>query len=312
MRKILFLGFLIFLALPLISANTYGAETYGCGSYGIGCSAASPVSPGGGGGSGGSSATIKFDIKILTFESPVNLGESFNFDYFVKGIGNINNDVTIDFWIEKVDEEITSGSDVIFMGNNEEKTESASLFMPTGLESGIYQFKIKVSLGSIKAEAHRTIELIVKDDKATIDSLFDIRFSLDDSILTSSDELSAVIIFENFGVEATWVNLTFLILDEEGNKIYREEDRILVETEKILRKSFGGLNLDAGKYTILLQTLYGDNVEDEFQQDFEIRGKIRLIWYLIGIMLICLIIWIIILTIKLKRKKWETFNLKHY
>ncbi len=260
------------------------------------------VSPSGGGG-GTTISGPQFDIKILNIETPINLGESFNFMYFVKGVGEINNDVTIDFWIEKDEEIITSGSDVIFLGSNEEKTETSSLFMPSEVDSGTYKFVIKVSYGSIRAEAHRTIELTVRDGEATIDSLFDIRFLLEDIILTNSDELSVIAIFENFGLGTTSVDLIFIILDEEENEIYRGEENITVETEEILRKSFTDLNLDAGKYTFVLQALYGANVRDEFRQDFEIIRKIRLKDYIIGAIIFSLLVCILILIIKLKKKK---------
>jgi hypothetical protein len=308
MKTKIFLAFLILLALPLISANTYGSNIYGCGLYGVGC-VVSPITPSGGGVTPSGAPSIQFDIKILEFESPIKLGESFDFMYFVKGVGDINNDVTIDFWIEKNEIIITSGSDVIFMGSNEEKIESASLFMPSDVESGIYKFVIKVSYGGIQAEAHRTIELAVRDGEATIDSLFDMRFLLDEIILTSSDELSVIAIFENFGLGKTTVDLTFIILNELGNEVYREEDNITVETEEILRKSFKGLDLDFGKYTIILNTLYGIDVRDEFRQDFEIKEiafappYFNWFWCLIIGIILSLLILIIILIMKLRKKK---------
>ncbi len=266
-----------------------------------------------GGGTSGSSSTIsgiQFDIKILDIETPINLGESFDFMYFVKGVGSINNDVTIDFWIEKDEEVITSGSDIIFLGTNEEKIESATLFLPTNIESGQYKFIIKVSYENTKAEAHRSIELTVVNGEATIDSLFDVRFLLEDIIVKKSDDLFTIAIFENFGLGTTTIDLTFIILDENGEEVYRGEESLTVETEEILRKSFEGLNLDAGKYTLILQTLYGANVRDEFRQEFEIE-KERIVvhlrnnwfWYLIGVIIFSLLVWIIILTIKLKKKK---------
>jgi hypothetical protein len=303
--KKLFIVFLI-LFIPLISANTYGAKTYGCGLFGIGCSDAVEVPSAGGGGGGGS--IRQFDIKILDIESPINLGEDFDFMYFIKGVGDFNTDVTIDFWVEKEGEIITSGSDVIFMGSNEEKTEAGSLFMPSDIDSGQYKFVIKVSYGTIQAEAHRTIELTVFDGEATIDSLFDIRFLLDETILTSSDDLFAVAIFENFGENATYVNLTFIILDERGNEVYREEDSILVRVEELLRKSFEGLNLDPGKYTLILDILYGDNVTDDFEREFEIVGVKKMNWCVktligIGILFVILLILYIIKKVRDKTKK---------
>lgn len=313
--KTVFIIGLMLMVLPFISANTYGANTYGCGLYGVGCSEEEEVVSEGGGGGG---VSKQFDIKILDIESPVILGESFDFMYFVKGVGEFNHDVVIDFWIEKDDVIVTSGSDVVFMGVNEEKTEAASLFLPGDIDSGIYKFVIKVSYGIIQAEAHRTIDIIVTDGEATIGSLFDIRFLLEEAILANSDDLSAIAIFENFGLEPTWVNLTFIILNEEGRQVYIEKDGILVETENILRKSFKELGLDDGKYTLILETLYGDNVMDEFRHEFEIVGEERVInWilYLIGFVVLVLLIWIIILIVRHReRKKCEkiTKKIKYY
>lgn len=261
------------------------------------------VSPSGGGG-GTTISGSQFDIKILDVESPISLGESFDFMYFVKGVGSINNDVTIDFWIEKDEEIITSGSDIIFLGINEEKTESATLFLPTNIESGQYKFIIKVSYGNTKAEAHRSIELTVVNGEATIDSLFDIRFLLEETVVKNSDDLFTIAIFENFGLGTTSVDLTFIILDENGEEVYRGEESLTVETEEILRKSFEGLNLDAGKYTLILQTLYGTNVRDEFRQSFEItERKINLLTWILGGVITILIFLLILCLIKRRKKK---------
>jgi len=210
-----------------------------------------------------------FDIKILNFESPIMLGEFFDFTYFVKGVADINRDVEINFRIEKNGSIVSSGTDVIYFGSFEEKTETTSLFLPSNIKSGTYEFIIQVGLGTYVAESRRTIEISVSKGVATLE-LFDITFSLDNSLIQNSDELSAVVTFESFGTEPTGVDLTFIILDEIGNEIYTEEDSVIVETEKLLRKSFEGLNLPRGKYTIVLQTLYSVDVFDEFKQEFEV------------------------------------------
>lgn len=110
-----------------------------------------------------------FDMEILDFESPVNLGEFFKFSYFIKAVAEINGDVEIDFWIEKNGSKVTSGKDTIYMGSFEEKTKEKKLFLPSELESGVYEFMIKVTYGTYSASAHRTIEIKVKDGVATIE-----------------------------------------------------------------------------------------------------------------------------------------------
>ena len=136
--------------------------------------------------------------------------------------------------------------------------------------------------------------------------LFDISLALDDSLIQDSDELSAVVTFESFGAEPTPIELTFIILDETENEVYREGDSITVEVEEVLRKSFKGLNLPEGKYSLVLHTLYNVNVFDEFRQEFEIAKKeesfIEKIfswikdnkWYfIVGILIIGLTLWLV-------------------
>ncbi len=110
-----------------------------------------------------------FDVKIIEFNSPVKLGEFFEFIYFIKGMANISGDVTIDFWIEKNGEKVTSGSDVIYFGEFEEKTEKTKIFLPKSVESGVYQFFVQASFGSYVVKSHRTIEIEVKDGIATLE-----------------------------------------------------------------------------------------------------------------------------------------------
>ena len=220
---------------------------------------------------------------IVTFESfgikpvPIKLGNFFNFTYFLKVVGDVNNDVTLDFKIEQNGEVITTGSDVIYMGSFEEKTETARLFLPNNITSGKYSFIVQVKHGNYIAESHRTIYLTVSGEEGTI-------------------------------IPA--VDLTFIILYENGNEIYREKDSITVETEKVLRKTFKGLNLSEGKYTIILQTFYNADVFDEFRQNFRIGIGIDYLTILKEYLLLIMIlpIAIIILTlIVMKRKRIKNF-----
>lgn len=251
----------------------------------------------GGGGSGGSS--ILFDIDIIDFESPVKIGDFLDFTYFIKGVGSINNDVFVNFWIEKDGTTVSSGSTFIYMGTNEEVIRDTSLFLPTNLESGIYQLNANVSFGSAKAETHRIIELIVEGDSFIFSPLFDISFYLEKTLLESSDELTAITTLENFGTEPTPISLTFIILDKKGDELFREQESLIVETEEILRKSFKGLDLKQGKYTIVLETLYNTDVFDGFKQNFQIK---RFFLSLKDIIYLLLILLLILLLLKRRRK----------
>ncbi len=109
-----------------------------------------------------------FDVKIISFESPVKLGDFFNFTYSLKDMANINSDVNVDFWIEKDNKNITSGSEVIYVGGLKEVTQAGKLFIPESLESGTYTFYVKVSNDADIAEVHRTIQISVEGGIATI------------------------------------------------------------------------------------------------------------------------------------------------
>lgn len=291
---IVFFFVLLILVVPLIQANTYGSNLYSCGLYGQGCEeTTTPTTTGGGGGTG---AGIQFDVKILEIDSRLNIGDYFDFTYFVKGVGNINHDVTMEFWIEDLNGTIiSSGSDVIYFGSNEEKTEIASLLIPEGIASGTYQLKVKASYNLVTGESHRTIQIDV--EKGTVKQLFDISMFLENAVLTDAKDLIAVITFENFGDVATTVNLTYSIIDNQQNILYSEIGSITVETEKILRKSFEELILSKGKYTFVLETIYGENVYDKFESDFEIISPFEILGIELGGFIFCWYWWVLIVLI---------------
>ena len=100
-----------------------------------------------------------FDIKILDIGSAIGPGNFITFKYFLKGMANISNDVIIDFWLEKDEKKITSGKDTIFIGDLDEKTEEARLFIPRDAEPGEYNLYVTVTYEKYSAESHRQIEI---------------------------------------------------------------------------------------------------------------------------------------------------------
>ena len=83
-------------------------------------------------------------------------------------------------------------------------------------------------------------------------------------------ELAARVTFVSFGTEDTPVEMTFTIVDKNGKEYYRSVDNTSIQTEGVFNKTFEGLLLDKGKYTLVLTTVYNTNVRDEFKQDFEV------------------------------------------
>ncbi|VVB78203.1 Uncharacterised protein [uncultured archaeon] len=100
-----------------------------------------------------------FDIKILDVSSTIGTGNFITFTYFLKGMANINNDVIVDFWLEKDGQRVTSGKDTIFIGNMEEKTEKAKLFIAKDTPPGRYELYVSVTYEKYSAESHRQIEI---------------------------------------------------------------------------------------------------------------------------------------------------------
>ncbi|MDD5731604.1 MAG: hypothetical protein PHU42_01820 [Patescibacteria group bacterium] len=101
--------------------------------------------------------------------------------------------------------------------------------------------------------------------------LFDIKLNINDAILNKSSDLVAQLIFENFGTVTTPVELSYRILDSKNNEVYNEKGNVVVETEKVVTKDFSNLNLKNGKYTLIVATKYGANVNDIFKQVFEVK-----------------------------------------
>jgi len=103
--------------------------------------------------------------------------------------------------------------------------------------------------------------------------LFDINLELDSTSIYNVAELGTRVNFTSFGNVPTPVNMTFEILDGTGQVIYTKTESIIVETEQVYNKSFAGLVLSPGNYTIRLTTLYDIDVVDEFVSPFQVKSS---------------------------------------
>jgi hypothetical protein len=112
--------------------------------------------------------------------------------------------------------------------------------------------------------------------KEVPEQLFDIEMDLEETLLLRASDLEVVVEFFSFGTIPTFVNLTYIILDWNDDEVYSKIEGITVTTQEVLRKTFLGLELPEGKYTFVLETLYGDDVHDEFRQEFEISKRRRI------------------------------------
>jgi len=130
--------------------------------------------------------------------------------------------------------------------------------------------------------------------------LFDISFNLDDSVIKGAGDLSSIVTFESFGTVPTPVHLTFVILDEFGNEVYREESDVIVTTEEVLRWDYDSIEiLSEGKYIAVLETLYNVDVSDEFRSEFEIGIEIGIERKEIGLW-----VWIVVVVLGVLVVSW--------
>jgi hypothetical protein len=128
------------------------------------------------------------------------------------------------------------------------------------------------------------------------EQLFDIILSVSNALLNKSSDLVARTQFTSFGTVPTLVNLVYRIEDASGKEIYKESGEVIVETEQLVTKEFKNLDIGSGKYTLVLSTTYGDNIQDEFRQAFGVKGKAELSFnqsYLLFFLFLALIILII-------------------
>ena len=150
--------------------------------------------------------------------------------------------------------------------------------------------------GSDGGSSGGTVTTPTEESELSPEQLLDIKLELASAIIDNANELSSVITFKSFGNVPTPVDLTYSILDSSGMEVYSEKGNVTVTTEEIVRKNFESLNLPAGKYTLVLTTVYGDNVEDEFRQDFEIRKmpspicKPDMMWWIVLVIILCVLL----------------------
>ena len=109
-------------------------------------------------------------VRILDFESPARLGDFLKFTYYLRDISGIGDTLNINFQIEKDGEAISSGSDTVYVGYASNRTIATKIFLPSSVESGIYRLKVRANYENNTVESYRTIEIIVKNGIAIINS----------------------------------------------------------------------------------------------------------------------------------------------
>ncbi|MFA6462803.1 MAG: fibronectin type III domain-containing protein, partial [Candidatus Shapirobacteria bacterium] len=177
----------------------------------------------------------------------------------------------------------SSGS--IEFGNPNVGNADTTSYTIKGLSGGTrYYFKIKAINDCIPGDWSNEVSSIpIGGTRAVVtvaegfvpaseisNRLLDIALIVDKTQITKASELTARVTFVSFGKEDTPVEMTFTIVDANGKEYYRSIDNTSIQTEGVFNKTFEGLLLDKGKYTLVLNTLYNTNIKDEFKQNFEV------------------------------------------
>ena len=149
--------------------------------------------------------------------------------------------------------------------------------VPDSVDEGLYVLEVILITPTQEKQSRESFRVAEeKNDKGVVIefSLFDITFDIEEEIIGSSEDLEAVVTFTSFGNIPTPVDMNFIIRDEQGTDVYREKTNITVLTEALLRWNYTQMGvLPPGQYTAVLQTLYGENVFDEFTQEFVIKDE---------------------------------------
>jgi len=156
------------------------------------------------------------------------------------------------------------------------------------LPEGEYTLGLSISYDSTKKTFSEKFTLEkISEVLYSLKQLFDIKLELDSHSLKKSSDLSARVVFENFGGENTPVNLTFFIYDMKDNELYKKEMSRVVQTEDSVIQSFKDFEAPAGRYRVVLRTLYNVGVEDYFEAEFVVKEKTdTLPFIVIGILLL--------------------------
>lgn len=145
--------------------------------------------------------------------------------------------------------------------------------------------------------------------------LFDIRLLLDRPSIARIVDLVARVTFESFGRVPTPVDMTFSIIDADGQELWKSVDTTTVQTEAVFVKRFADApELSEGSYTLRLSTLYNTDVKDVFEAPFTISSRESpssywLLWLigalLLGILTVFFFLW-------RRRRKEEETNVSRY
>lgn len=138
---------------------------------------------------------------------------------------------------------------------------------------------------------------------ATYLELFDIQVRLPEHTIYSSNDLTAITEFTNFGEGASHVRLFYKITNSAGQELYTSIDEKIVETDEVVIKKFSNLNIPYGRYTIQTIIYYGDNQQAESQDYFTLTTIPKTTLLTQPLIFIAIILALFVTVIYFKKKK---------
>ena len=163
--------------------------------------------------------------------------------------------------------------------------------------------------------------LIIKTQNENIpDYLFDISFELYKTKVGDIEQLRGHGTFENFGKETSQLDYTIILYNDKMDNIISIDRTVTVQTQEFLSfefDEFDELKLKPGKYTVVLSTIYDEDIKDIFVQDFYIaefyNPSIQISTFVFFTVLIFVILFFIIFEVKTGRgKKSKKLVLKEF
>jgi len=338
--KYIFILCILFLFLLVSTeARPYGAGRFGIGIFGIGEAEITPSPGGGGGGSpagggGGASSAREvectvstqcgpdqyclnnvcvklFDLKILQFDSPVEPGQSLDFTYLAKSMADSSGDVTLEFWLEKDKQRVTSGSDVIFISGFEEKIESTHLYLPSDLREGDYTLYVKLSFEKYEVMSYRGVEVrknVLPSLSVMLLHLPEIsNGNLSALISTNSDESVLVVVRREISKkkQPVWMKEESLIINRTLK--LTEAVPLLSSGEYVVQITATMGNLTTKTIETFSIVREGENLFGQAIQETVGKSKSALVFLFISLLAV-LVIGVTLLTFYLHRRKSNQEN----
>lgn len=102
------------------------------------------------------------------------------------------------------------------------------------------------------------------------EKVFGINFTVNSTKFEDISELVSTVNVKNQTMVEAPIYIEHIIYDTKEAIRFREENYLVVEDTEVLRKTYENLDLPVGNYSLILKTLYSDDVIKEYERAFAI------------------------------------------